>query len=86
MSGPDRCSAPAAGILNGLIICAGIYGLLVGVAVAGGRNALLMFLLLLMALLHACLTGLARSAVAPKSPPVALERSAVTFQPTSRDT
>ena len=79
MSGPDSCSGPAAGILNGLTICAGIYGLLVGVAVAGGRSALFMCLLLLMALLHACLTGLARSAAAVKGPPVALERSAVTF-------
>ena len=65
MSGSDRCSGPAVGILNALIICAGLYGLLVGAALAGGRSALLICLLLLMGLLHACLTGLARSAVTP---------------------
>jgi len=54
--------APAVGILNAVILCAATYGLLVGVAVSGGRDALLMCLLLLLALLHACLTGLARSA------------------------
>ena len=65
MSRPDRCSGPAAGILNALIICAVTYVLLVGVALAGGRIALLMGLLLLLGLLHACLTGLARTAVTP---------------------
>jgi len=79
VSGPDRRSGPAAGILNALIICAGIYGLLVGVAFAGGRSALLVCLLLLMGLLHAWLTGLARSAVTSASLPTALERSARHF-------
>jgi hypothetical protein len=79
VSGADRCSGPAAGIVNALIMCAGIYGLLVGVALAGGRSALLMCLLLLMGLLHGCLAGLARSAVTSASPPVALERSARHF-------
>ena len=66
MSRPDRCSGPAAGILNALIICAATYGLLVGVALAGGRTWLLdQGLLLLMGLLHACLTGLARTAATP---------------------
>ena len=63
MPGPDRCSGPVAGILNALIICAGIYGLLIGVAMAGGRSALLMCCLLLIGLLHGCLAGLAQSAV-----------------------
>jgi hypothetical protein len=36
-----------------LIVCTAIYGVLVVAAVAGGRNALLMCLLLLMGLLHA---------------------------------
>ena len=76
MSGPDRCSGPAAGILNALVMCAGIYGLLAGVILVGGRSALLVCLLLLMGLLHGCLAGLARSAVTSTSPPVALERYA----------
>ena len=76
MSGPDRCSGPAAGILNALIVCAGIYGLLVGVTLVGGRSALLVCLLLLMGLLHGCLTGLARSAVTSTNRPIALERYA----------
>jgi len=75
VSGPDRCSGPAVGILNALIICAGLYGLLVGVALAGGRSALLMCLLLVMGVLHGCLTGLARRAVTSNSP-FAPERSA----------
>ena len=54
--------APAVGILNAVILSAVIYGLLVGVALTGVRNALFMCLLLL-GLLHACLTGLARSVV-----------------------
>ena len=54
---------PAVGILNAVIVCAATYGLLVGVALTGGRNGLFMCLLLLLALLHACLTGLARDAV-----------------------
>ena len=65
MSRPVRCSGPAAGIRNALVICAGTYGLLVCVAFAGGRSALLMCVLLLMGLLHACLTGLARTAATP---------------------
>ncbi len=78
MLGPDRSSGPAVGILNALIACAGIYGLLVGASLAGGRSALLMCLLLLLGLLHACLTGLTRSAVTSKGSPVAFERSATT--------
>ncbi len=73
MSRPDRCSGPALGILNALIICAGIYGLLVGAALAGGRSALLMCVLLLMGLLHACLTSLPSNAVASKDAHVDLE-------------
>ena len=79
MSSPARCSGPAAGILNALIICAGVYSLLVGVALAGGRSALLASVLLVMALLHGCLTGPARSAVTSKRPPVAFERSTPAF-------
>ena len=79
MSRPDRCSGPVAGILHALIICAGFYGLLVGVALAGGRSALLMCLLLLLGLLHACLTGLGGSVVSSKSPTVDLERASPDF-------
>jgi hypothetical protein len=68
-----------------LIICAGIYGLLVVVALAGGRSALLMCLLLLLGLLHGCLPGLARSAVSSKSALVDSERSAPHFSATSND-
>ena len=52
--------APAVGILNAVIVCAATYGLLVGVALTGGRNVLFMGLLLLLGLLQAGLTGLAR--------------------------
>jgi hypothetical protein len=79
MSRPDRHSGPAAGVLNALIISAGLYGLVVVVALAAGRNALLMCLLLLIGLLHACLTGLRRSAVTMTTPPVTQERSAPNF-------
>ena len=72
-------SGPAVGILNALIICAGSYGLLVGVSLTGGRSALFMCLLLLMGLLHACLTGQVRTAVTSKSPPGSLEGSATRF-------
>jgi hypothetical protein len=50
-----------------LIICAGFYGLFVGAALAGGRSALLMCLLLLVGLLHGSLTGLAHRADTSKS-------------------
>jgi hypothetical protein len=79
VSRPDRYSGAAAGILNALIISAGLYGLLVGVALAAGRNALLMCLLLLMGLLHAGLTGLRRSAATSNASPVTREQSAPTF-------
>ena len=75
MSRPGRCSGPAAGILNALIICAVAYGLLVGVALAGGRSALLTGLLVLMGLLHACLTGLART---PGTPAMSTRKLTVT--------
>jgi hypothetical protein len=77
--GSARSTGPAAGILNALIICAGGYGLLVGVALAGGRSALLMCLLLVLGLLHGGLTGLASIATTSKSPSVAVERSAPHF-------
>ena len=83
MSSPARCSGPAAGILNALIICAGFYCLFVGVALAGGGSALLASVLLLMALLHGCLTGPARSAVTSKRAPVAFERSTPTYSAAS---
>jgi hypothetical protein len=76
VSRPDRYSGPAAGILNALIISAGLYGLVVVVALAAGRNALLMCFLLLIGLLHAGLAGLRRSAVTSKTPPVTPEQSA----------
>ena len=79
MSGPERCPGAAAGILTALVWSAGVYGLLVGVALAGGRGALLLCLLLLMGLLHAYLTGQARSAVTSASPPVAAKRYARHF-------
>jgi hypothetical protein len=55
--------APAVGILDAVIVCIGTYALLVCAALAGGRGALLLCLLLLLGLVHACLTDLARSAV-----------------------
>jgi hypothetical protein len=76
VSGPDRCSGPAAGILNALIICAGSYGLFVGAALAGGRSALVVCLLLLMGLLHGCLTRPAHGAVTSKSTRRSILRSA----------
>ena len=84
MSGPERRSGPAVGLLNAVMICAGGYGLFACIALAGGRSAILMCLLLLMGLLHACLKGF-RTAVAFTSSPAALERSTVAFSATSRD-
>ena len=69
MPGPARCSGPAAGIFNGLVLCAGIYGVLVGVAVAGGLGALLTCLLLLMVVLHGCLTGVTHTGRPHRSQP-----------------
>lgn len=77
MSGAVGRSAPAAGILHGLLICAGFYGLL-GVAVlVGGPGAALATLLLVVVLLHGCLTS-PRSASAPWVPTAASRRSALT--------
>ena len=82
MSRPDRYSGPAAGILNALIISAGLYGLVVVVALAAGRSALLLCLVLLTGLLHACLTGPRRSAVTSKTQSVTQDGFAPTFSAT----
>ena len=77
MSGPARDSGPAVGILHGVVLCAGGYGLLVAVALVVGRSALVMCLVLLVGLLHAWLTGLARRSDQAVARPTG-SRSAVT--------
>ncbi len=66
----DGRTDAAAGILNALILCAAFYGLLVGVALVGGRGALLLLVLLVVGLLHAAVTGLAETRAATRSPSV----------------
>ena len=66
------------GILNALGVCAATYALLVGAALAGGREALLIGVLLLLGLVHASVTGLARTAVTQRASTVNRGVSAIT--------
>lgn len=77
MNGAGGRSGPAVGILNGLVICAGLYGLLGVTVLLGGLSALLLSLLLAVGLLHGCLTGTAHRTSATDAPPVTSKRSAL---------
>ncbi len=76
MSAPVRRSGAAAGVLFALVLSAVLYGLLVSAALLGGPGALLVSVVLVVAVLHGCLTGQSRHAAASSRSRVGADRSA----------